>query len=69
MIRGLTYDQLSWRGLPILDNHYKPNNNEGAKKRPKKTMTYKVSKKSEFPYPELSYDEHVTMMDDRWLTM
>jgi hypothetical protein len=68
-IQGLTHGQLKWRGKPHKNQSYKPNNNVEAKKRLKKTITYKLSKKPAFPYPGLSYEQHVKRMEDSWLEM
>jgi hypothetical protein len=49
-IRGLKYDQLK----------------EAFNITPNMEMECKVSKKSVFPYPGLSYDEYVKKMEDSW---
>jgi len=66
-IRGLTHGQLKWRGKP--NRMFKPNNNERSKKRLEKTIVYKLSKKPAFPYPGLSYGQHVKRMENSWLEM
>jgi hypothetical protein len=66
-IRGLTHGQLKWRGKPTRG--YKPVSNTHAKKRLEKTIVYKLTKKPAFPYPGLSYGEHVKRMENSWLEM
>jgi hypothetical protein len=67
-IRELTHGQLKWRGKPKRST-WLPNNNVEAKKRLTKTIKYKLSMKPAFPYPGLSYGEHVKRMENSWLEM
>jgi hypothetical protein len=48
---------------------YQPNVGAGAKKRLAKTIVYKLSKKPAFPYPGLSYGQHIEKMENSWLEM
>jgi hypothetical protein len=49
-LKGLKYNQLK----------------EAFNITPNMEMEYKVSEKSVFPYPGLSYDEYVRKMEDSW---
>jgi hypothetical protein len=67
-ILGLTYDQLKWKGKSS-GRAYQPNTSVRSEKRLTKTIVYKLSKKPAFPYPGLSYGQHVEKMENSWLEM